>query len=78
MPTILRVGPFRFFFYASDRAEPRHVHVEGSGGTAKFWLDPVRLEASRGFARHELSRLQRLVTNQQQHLVRAWNAYFKG
>jgi len=40
MPTILRVGPNRFFFYASDRAEPVHVHVEGGDGTAKFWLDP--------------------------------------
>ena len=41
MPTILRVGAYRFFFYASDRAEPVHVHVEGADGTAKFWLDPV-------------------------------------
>ena len=29
MPTVLRVGPYRFFFYASDRAEPMHVHIEG-------------------------------------------------
>ena len=35
MPTILRVGPYRFFFYAGDSAEPRHVHVE-------LWLEPVR------------------------------------
>ena len=28
MPTILREGPYRFFFYASDREEPLHVHVE--------------------------------------------------
>ena len=55
MPTILRVGRYRFFFYASDRAEPMHVHVEGHGATAKFWLDPVRLHASRGFGRHEVS-----------------------
>ncbi len=38
MPTVLRVGPYRFFFYASDRAEPMHVHVEGGNGSAKFWL----------------------------------------
>jgi Domain of unknown function (DUF4160) len=47
MPTVLRVGPYRFFFYASDRAEPVHVHVEGGDGSAKFWLAPVRLHASR-------------------------------
>ena len=26
-PTVLRSGPYRFFFFASDRAEPVHVHV---------------------------------------------------
>jgi len=78
MPTILRVGGLRFFFYASDRAEPVHVHAEGGGTSAKFWLDPVRLQASRGFARHELSRLQRLVVEHRELLVRAWHEYFKG
>lgn len=48
MPTILRVGPFRFFFYSSDRAEAAHVHVESGTGVAKFWLNPVRLAGSRG------------------------------
>ena len=78
MPTILRIGPYRFFFYASDRAEPLHVHVEGSDGTAKFWLEPVRLYASRGFARHEVSRVQHLVAEHREQLVRAWHAYFGG
>jgi hypothetical protein len=77
MPTILRVGPY-LFFYASDRAEPLYVHVEGNDGGAKFWLAPVRLHASRGFARHELSHLQQLVVEHREHLVRAWHAYFNG
>lgn len=28
MPTVLRSGPYRFFFYAGDRDEPPHVHIE--------------------------------------------------
>ncbi len=36
MPTILSVGSFRFFFYASDRDEPHHVHVERDDKIAKF------------------------------------------
>jgi Protein of unknown function (DUF2442) len=28
MPTLLTVGPYRFFCYAGDRDEPPHVHVE--------------------------------------------------
>jgi hypothetical protein len=39
MPTVLRAGPFRFFFYAGDKDEPAHIHVEGANGLAKFWLD---------------------------------------
>ena len=48
MPTVLREGPYRFFFYASDREEPPHVHVERDRQTAKFWLQPVRLQRSGG------------------------------
>jgi hypothetical protein len=36
MPTVLRVGPFRFFFYAGDGNEPPHVHVEHGDAEAKF------------------------------------------
>jgi hypothetical protein len=78
MPTVLRVGRYRFFFYASDRAEPVHVHVEGGGGSAKFWLSPVRLQGSRGFTRHELSQVHQLVVDHREHLARAWHAYFNG
>ena len=49
MPTVLRVGPYRFFFYTEDRDEPPHVHVERDDRVATFWLDPVRLERSGGF-----------------------------
>ena len=38
MPTILRVGPYRFFFYAGDRNEMPHMHVERERFIAKFWL----------------------------------------
>jgi len=36
MPTVLRLGPYRFFFYAGDADEPPHVHVERDRNTAKF------------------------------------------
>ena len=38
MPTVLRSGPFRVFFYAGDSGEPPHVHVERDDCQAKFWL----------------------------------------
>ncbi|MDX9971840.1 MAG: DUF4160 domain-containing protein [FCB group bacterium] len=78
MPTVLRVGPFRFFFYASDRNEPPHVHVECDDKVAKLWLQPVRLHSSGGFSRTEIGRIQSIVVDQQQALLEAWNEYFQG
>jgi hypothetical protein len=76
MPTVLREGPYRFYFYASDRDEPVHVHVERDDDTAKFWLEPVRLQSSKGFGRAELARLQWLVEQRREELLRAWNDFF--
>ncbi|TVR58109.1 MAG: DUF4160 domain-containing protein [Candidatus Competibacteraceae bacterium] len=78
MPTVLRIGPYRFFFYAGDRDEPPHVHIEREDKIAKFWLDPVRLQNSGGFSRIELARIQQLVSDDQLRLMEAWNAYFHG
>jgi len=76
MPTVLRSGPYRFFFYAGDREEPSHVHVERDANTAKFWLDPVRLALSGGFGRRELERIRKLVGQNEVYLLRSWNDYF--
>ena len=76
MPTVLRVGPYRFFFYAGDRGEPRHMHVEREASRAKFWLEPVRLQESGGFRGAELNRLAALVAEHRDELVRAWDDYF--
>ncbi len=76
MPTVLRFGPYRFFFFAGDRDEPPHIHVEREDKVAKFWLDPVRLQSSGGFSRNEIIRIQRVVNEYQIQLREAWNAYF--
>jgi hypothetical protein len=76
MPTVLHDGPYRFFFYASDRDEPAHIHVERDDSVAKFWLDPVRLQSSGGLSRVEIGRIERLVRKHQSELMEAWNEYF--
>lgn len=77
MPTVLRIGPYRFFFYAGDRNEPPHIHVEREDRVAKFWLDPVRLQRSGGFSRTEIGRLQRLLRTHHARLLKAWHEYFE-
>lgn len=76
MPTALRIGPYRFFFYAGDRGDPPHVHVERDDYTAKFWLQPVRLDHSNGFRRKEIHRIQSIVIEHQTELLNKWNEYF--
>jgi hypothetical protein len=76
MPTVLRDGPYRFFFYSGDRDEPPHAHVERDACEAKSWLDPVRLERSRGFSRREIAQVQAIVERSQRDLLDRWNEYF--
>ena len=78
MPTVLRNGPYRFFFYAGDRDEPPHVHIERDKNIAKFWLDLVRLQKSGGFSKTELNPIRKLAEKNRENLLRSWNEYFNG
>ena len=76
VPTVLRVGPYRFFFFSGDRLEPPHVHVEREKVRAKVWLGPVRLQEGGGFRRNELARILELVRANEAQLLRAWDEHF--
>ena len=55
MPTTLRIGPYRFYFYSYNCGEPRHIHVDREKMSAKFWLDPdVSLAGNYGFSEGRL------------------------
>ncbi len=69
-------GHTDFSSTSADRHEPPHVHVEREESKAKFWLDPVRLERSRGFGRTELRRIEFLVGEKAPVLLRGWHGYF--
>jgi hypothetical protein len=45
---------------------------------AKFWLRPVRLEASGGFSRVEIGKVQRLVEASSGFIMRAWDEFLAG
>ena len=78
MPTVLQIGPFRFYFYAGDADEPAHVHAERDDCEAKFWLEPVRLARSDGFRRNEINRIRTLVEENREQLLEIWNEFFHG
>jgi hypothetical protein len=76
MPTILRGGPYRFYFVSGDRDEPPHVHVQRDDGFAKFWLRPVELQSSGNIGRAEVRNIQRIIERNQTAFLEAWNDYF--
>ena len=75
MPTVLREGPYRFYFHSHEPNEPPHVHVDRDDESAKFWLSPVALARNFGFRAHELRQIERLVAENQQTLLEAWYGY---
>ena len=72
MPTVLRVGPYRFHFYSREENEPPHIHVARDDFEAKFWLRPVALAVNYGFARSELQKVTGLVEENCQQLLSAY------
>ena len=76
MPTILRIGPYRFYFYSHEPNEPPHIHVDRDDDTAKFWLGPVRVADNLGFSGRELRRIAQIVAEHEQELMEAWNGNF--
>ena len=77
MPTILRIGTYRFFFYAGDGNEQPHIHVERDNHIAEFWLDPVGIVKEGGFSATELNRIQKMVESHEEDLVNEWENFFE-
>jgi Domain of unknown function (DUF4160) len=76
MPTTLRIGPYRFYFYSYDCSEPRHMHVDHGSLSAKFWLDPdVRLAENHGHSRRELREIERITRDNLEGLRNAWDSF---
>lgn len=77
MPTILKIGPYRFFFYSNEYDEPPHIHIERDRSVAKFWLSPISLSKSTRFSPREIRKMQELVEEHRDTILEAWNEYFK-
>lgn len=75
MPTVLRPGPYRVYFYSHEPHEPPHVHVDRDEASAKFWLQPVALARNLGFSGHELRKIEKILVEHQRALLREWHEY---
>ena len=77
MPTVLRLGPYRFYFWSHELNEPPHMHVDRDTLSAKFWLQPVRLAHNIRFRKHELRRIKGIVREYEADFLEAWNEHFR-
>ena len=77
MPTVLRFKGYRFFFFALDRGEPPHIHVEKDDALAKFWLHRVEIAYVDGFSGHEITFLIKFIVKHRNVFIGRWNAFFE-
>ena len=75
MPTVLRIGGYRFFFFSLEGREPPHIHVEQAERYAKLWLNPVVLAGSSGFRSNELSEIIKIVRENRHMFEDRWNEH---
>jgi hypothetical protein len=79
MPTALRIGPYRFYFYSYDCQEPRHMHVDRDKLSAKLWLDPdVLVAENHGYNRRELREMEQIARTHLEVLRNEWDAFCSG
>ena len=76
MPTVLRWGPYRAFFYSQEGDEPAHVHVRAGDREAKIWLHDVTVAVNAGFPAHEIGDIIRHIRRNRVASLRAWNDHF--
>ena len=77
MPTVLLERGYRFHFYASDRDEPRHVHITRSDGYAKVWLEPsVETQYFYNYKAREKREILAIIADNEALLNDAWHEFF--
>ncbi len=76
MPTYGIIGPYVLLFWSSDRNERPHIHVKRERLLAKFWVDDIELASNKGFKPHELNKIERIVKEHQQDILKTWHEYF--
>jgi hypothetical protein len=78
VPTVLRERGYRFYFFAADRYEPPHIHVQRDDFAAKIWLDPLEFAYVKGFREHECNEILRITKAHLDEFLQAWYKKFGG
>jgi hypothetical protein len=75
-PTVFRDSGFRFYFFSREESR-MHVHVQGSDGEAKFWIEPkVELAQNFGLSDRQLRQVLEMVQTHERDIRSAWQQHF--
>jgi hypothetical protein len=74
MPTVLRWGSYRAFFYSNEGDEP--AHVRAGDRECKVWLHDLTVAANAGFPARELGDIVRHLRLNRESLLAAWHEHF--
>ena len=75
MPTVLRIGPYRFAFFANEGTEPPHIHVYAAEHEAKYWLLPILLDRNVGFRSGELATIGEILAEHREFILEKWHDF---
>ncbi len=75
LPTVLRIGPYRFHFYSNENNEPPHIHVAVDDSEVKFWLEPILLSKNDGVKPHIVREIEKLIFKNHKIILEKYNEY---
>ncbi len=74
-PTVFREKGYRFYFFSLEE-DRMHVHVAGSDGDAKFWLEPeVELTMAHDLTKHHVNEIRKIIEEHIDELTNAWREH---
>jgi len=77
MPTVLKIGSYRFYFFSREESRV-HIHISCPDGEAKFWLDPeIELATNYKLSRVQLKQIEKIIEEHYDEFREAWNHYFQ-
>lgn len=75
MPTVFREKGYRFFFFSNEH-DPIHIHIENGKKYAKIDVERLKVVCFKNMSQKELNSLLKIVRNNQERIVEAWDEYF--
>ncbi len=76
-PTVLRDGPYRFYFFSREE-DRMHVHIESPDGELNVWLEPgIEVAQNHGIPEREVTKILRIVKERHVEIEQRWRQHHR-